>query len=202
MKRTFFILLNLILISNFSISQTNWKAKLNLIEFDSLIHNRIYEIGVDDYQLVQLIEFKNGDFRGTLNHSVWKSNRDEEKVEQIVEKVNISESIAKTLMTNLINNNFENIPICDEENGCIDGLDGTTTYFNVKTSEIEKKQSYWELESDYYYKEPNIPNSIRQSRKILDVINEQFDLEKQFENYLSRLPLGTYIYSSMIIGMK
>jgi len=62
MKRTFFILLSMILISNFSISQTNWETELNLIEFDSLIHNRIYEIGVEDYQIVQLIELKNVEF--------------------------------------------------------------------------------------------------------------------------------------------
>jgi len=105
-------------------------------------------------------------------------------------------------MTNLIKNNFENIPKCDENDGCLIGLDGTTTFFNVKTNKIEKSQSYWELESDYYYKEPNIPNSVRQSRKILDLINEQFDLKVQFGNFTSRLPFGKYIYSSMIMERK
>ena len=192
----------MILISNFSISQTNWKTELNLTQFDSLIHNRIYEIGVEDYQIVQLIELKSGKFKGTLTHSVWTTNRKEERIKIIVQKINIPESTAKILMTNLSKNDFENIPDCNEKEGCLIGLDGTTTFFNVNTNKIERTLSYWELESDYYYKEPNIPNSVRQSRKILDLINEQFDLKEQFENFTSGLPFGKYIYSSMIMERK
>lgn len=192
----------LVLTPLFSTAQADWESELKLTKYDSILHKRIYEIGIEDYQIVQLIEFQNGKFEGALTNSVWTTNRKEEKIKRIIQKTIIPELIVENLINKLEQNNFENILSCDENEGCLNGLDGTTTFFNIKSNKITRTISFWELESNYYYKEPNIPNNVKQSRKIIELINMQFDLKQQFENFTSRLPFGKYIYSSIIMERK
>jgi len=198
LTKTLYIFTILVLISIFSIAQTNWKSELKLIEYDSLLHNRIYEIKVEDNQFVQLIELQNGEFEGSLTNSVWETNPKEERDKRIVQKINIPKSTVDLLMHELKQNDFENIPDC---NNCM-GLEGTTTYFFIKSDKVERTYSYWELESDYYHKEPNISVGLRKSRKILDLINKQFDLKQEFKKFISRLPIKKHSYNSIFMGAE
>lgn len=188
----------LVLTSIFSFAQTDWKSELKLIEYNIDLHNRIYEISVEDYQIVQLVELQNGEFKGTLTNSVWTTNEKEDRIKRIVQKIKIPESIVTLLMNELKQNDFEYIPDCGN---CM-GLDGATTFFTVKTEKVERTYSYWELESDYYFKEPNIPVGVRKTRKILNLINDQFDLKQQYKNFINRLSFGKYAYSSILLNVE
>jgi len=197
LTKTLYILTIFVLTSIFSFAQADWKSELKLIEYDSILHNRIYEIGVEEYQMVQLVEFQSGEFEGTLTNSVWTTNRKKDIIKRIIQTIKIPESIVTLLMKELKLNDFENIP--DSDNYM--QLDGRTTFFTVKTDKVDRTYSYWELESDYYYRERPIPIGVRKSRKILDLINARFDLKKQYENFISRLPFEKNTYSSIILDI-
>jgi hypothetical protein len=70
LRKTLYILIFLGIGINFCFSQTESEKRFGLTEFDSIKHERIYQIEVQDYQITELIEYKNGEFKGILNHSV------------------------------------------------------------------------------------------------------------------------------------
>ena len=47
--------------------------------------------------------------------------------------------------------------------------------------------SYWELESDYYYNQNKVklPVEILKARNFISIINQEFDLKEQFQNFLN-----------------
>ncbi|PQB07317.1 hypothetical protein BST83_09220 [Polaribacter filamentus] len=112
--------------------------------------------------------------------------------------------MVKKLMVELRNRGYENLKDCSEITDCIVGLDGTTITFNMLKNGINKSASYWELELDYYYKTNSveIPKEVFEARKIFEIINEEIDLKKQFENYTSRLPIGKYMFNGIIMEKK
>ena len=201
MKKSLYILLFLGIGLNFCFSQTESENRFGLTELDSKKHDRIYRIQIEDYQNIELIAFKNGEFNGTLSHLVWKTNRNEIRKDSIVQKIAIPSSTVKKLISELNSNGFENLKDCDEVEKCIRGLDGTTTFFKViKDGEINTA-SYWELDSNYYYNQNKVklPAEVIKARELISIVNNEFDLKEQFENFLNRLPNGSYSYSMLIM---
>lgn len=201
MKKSLYILIFLGIGFNICFSQTESENRFELTKFDSNLHVRIYRVQVEDYQNVELINFKNGEFKGILTHSVWTTNRKGIRKESIIQKIAIPNSMVEKLITELNNNGFENLKDCDEIENCISGLDGTTTFFTtIKDGEINSA-SYWEIESDYYYNQNKVklPAEVIKARKLISIINKEFDLKKLFQNFLYRLPNGRYSYSMLIM---
>jgi hypothetical protein len=201
LKKSLYILIFFGIGFNFCFSQTESEIRFGLTEFDSKLHDRIYQVQVEDYQNVELIEFKNGVFNGTLTQLVWKTNRKEIRKDSIVQKIIIPNSTVKKLISELNSNRFETLKDCNEVENCISGLDGTTTFFKaIKDGEINNA-SYWELESDYYYNQNKVklPAEVIKARKLISIINKEFDLKEQFQNFLNRLPNGRYSYSMLIM---
>lgn len=201
MKKALHILILLGIGINFCFSQTESEKRFGLTEFDPNLHDQIYRIQVEDYQIVELIEFKNDVFKGTLTHLVWKTNRKEIRNDSIVQKIAIPNSTVKKLISELKENGFEKLKDCNEVENCISGLDGTTTSFKAIKSGKMNSASYWELESDYYYKQNKVklPAEVIKVRKLISIINKEFDLKEQFQNFLNRLPNGRYSYSMLIM---
>ncbi len=203
MKRIIYILPYLILSLNFSIAQTNNNLELKLLEYDNLSQKRMYEIIVDDYQYLQLIETQNGKFKGIIKHCVWKLDNVEKSKKLIEKKINIPEELVKKLMNDLRQNNFENIPECTEQDGCITDLKGSTTYFNIYTNQINRSISFLKVEPKYQlYKKLNIPTSVIQARKILKLTYNEIDLRILFESFTRKLPSGKYKYGYNTMEIK
>ena len=202
--RKIIVIASIILIGTIAFGQTKSEFQYELTEFDSLIQREIYRIEVAEYQKLELIELKNGEFEGSLIHSVWKTNRKEEQKKKITQKIRIPEKMVKKLMVELRNGGYENLKDCGEIKDCIVGLDGTTITFNMLKNGMNKSASYWELESDYYYKTNSVqlPKEVLEARKIFGIINKEIDLKKQFENYTSRLPIGKYMFNGLIMEKK
>ena len=40
------------------------------------------------------------------------------------------------------------------------------------------------------------------ARKALEIINNEIDLEKQFQNFINRLPIGKYMFNGVIIEKR
>src|SRR5690554_1799159 len=200
-RKTIYILIFLGIGINFCFSQTKSENRFGLAEFDSKKHDRIYRIQIEDYQNVELIDFKNGEYNGTLTHSVWTTNRKGIRKDSIIQKIAIPNSMAEKLISELNNNGFENLKDCNEVENCISGLDGTTTFFKTIKDEEINSASYWELESDYYYNQNKVklPAEVIKARKLISIINKEFDLKEQFQNFLNRLPNGRYSYSMLIM---
>ena len=201
LKKNYFILF-LSLIGILTFGQTNYEH--NLTEFDSLLHKEIYRVDVAEFQKLELIKFNNGKFEGSLTHSVWKTNKKEEQKSKIFQKIKIPEKMVEKLMTELKNSGYEKLKNCSEIKDCIVGLDGTTIIFNFLENGINQSASYWELKSDYYYKTNSIeiPNEVKDARKILEIINNEIDLEKQFQNFTNRLPIGKYMFNGVIMEKR
>ena len=196
MKKTFCI----VLIFGFLIGHQSLTAQMTT-KFNSEIHKNIYRIEVDNYQLVELIEFKNGEFKGSLNHKVFKLNRKEKIRDSVFNKITIPSKMVQSLKLNLNTGGFEYLKDCNEIENCISGLDGTTILFQTVKKDFENNAYYWELTSDYYYKQNDVelPNEVIKARKLLSKINEQFELNKQFQNFLNRLPNVRYLYGMIIM---
>tara|TARA_R110001583_G_C5599151_1_gene404375 strand:- start:116 stop:715 length:600 start_codon:yes stop_codon:yes gene_type:complete len=181
------------LFSSFSIAQTANDLELRLMDYDSLLQKRMYEIIVDDYQFLQLIETQNGKYKGIIKHCVWKLDNEEQGEKLIEKKINIPAELVKKLMDDLRLNNFENIPECTKEDGCITDLNGTTTYFNIYTDQINKSVSFLEIDPIYQlYRKSTIPFPVIQARKILELTYNEIDLRILFEGFKSKLPAGSY----------
>ena len=196
MKKIFFILL--LIVYNLVYSQSNLNTK-----FDGQIHERIYSIEVADFQFLELIEFKNR-FEGNLIHIVYKVDKKENRIDSIIQKIEVSESIVKKMILNLNEIGFEEIKDCREVENCRIGLDGTTISFYTFKNDKYNVASFWELESDYYYNQniEKIPNEVLKARKVFAIINNEFDLRKYFDDFLDSLPLGRYEFNSIIMEKK
>ena len=201
MRKTIYILIFLGIGINFCFSQTESEKRFGLTEFDSIKHERIYQIEVQDYQITELIEYKNGEFKGILNHSVWTVNRKGIRKNNITQNIKIPNLTVEKLISELNERGFENLKDCNEVENCINGLDGTTIFFKAIRNKAMNSASYWELESDYYYNQNKVklPVEILKARNFISIINQEFELKEQFQNFLKRLPNGRYSYSTLIM---
>ena len=119
----------------------------------------------------------------------------------ITQKIKIPNPTVEKLMTELESEDFENIPDCKDVENCIQGLDGTTISFSVIKNGTERNYSYWEPESDYYYKDKIIPEVLK-VREILKSINSEFNLWENFTKFRDRLPKGKYTYGMIVLEKK
>ena len=190
-----------VLTSIFSSAQTDWKSKLKLTEYNSVFHKLIYRIQVDDYQILELTESKSGQFNGTLTTTIWKVKGKNYRAKLIIQKTEIPNLTVEKLINNLQNEDFENIPDCKEVKDCIQGLDGKTISFCVLKKETERNYSYWEPESDYYYKDNIIPEILK-VRKILKTVNSEINLWGNFTKFRDSLPKGKYAYGMIVMEKK
>ena len=204
MKKSIYILFIIGFGANLCFSQTASDKRFGLTQFDPTKHDRIYRIQVEDYQVVELIDLKNGEFKGTVSHLVWTINRKEIRKDSILQKITIPDSTVKKLFVELKDGGFPSLKDCSEIEKCIIGLDGTTTSFSSINELDENFASYWELESDYYYNQNNVklPEEVKKARKLISLINREFELDKQFQSFLNRLPKGRYLYSSIVMEKK
>ena len=181
--------------------QEFWEWEFEMTKFDSLIHEKIYRISIENNQQVELIRLENGNYQGHLNNVVWTTNKKEIRKKRISQVIKIPDSIVRKLFVNLENSYFEKIPDCIEIDGCISGFDGETTFYTTETEKNNKTVSFWELTNDYYYNE-NIPLEVLKAQNIMGSINHEFNLKEEFNEFTSRLPNGKYIYSSLILKIK
>jgi len=64
--------------------------------------------------------------------------------------------------------------------------------------------SFWQLHSDSYYdkKESELYQQIVKARKVFSHIKVEFDLQKQYSDFIKRLPKGTYTYGMIILTKR
>lgn len=182
-------------------AQLDHQSEFKPVVFDTLMHTRIYRIQIDNYQSLELIEFENGEFDGQLTNMILKVERNKTRSRLLIQRIKIPSSIAKRLIIKLKEKDFENIPDCKEISNCISGFDGTTISFSIDKRDFKREYSYWEPESDHYYKDNLIPEIVK-VREILNTINGEFDLWKAFTDFRNRLPSGKYTYGTIVMVVK
>lgn len=187
--------------TNLLSAQNDNKIKNDTNEFNSLIHQRIYQLNIGKHQALKLLEFKNGEFEGSLINSAFKMDR-KNNLELMTVKINVPVKTVKILMDELKEKQFENIPDCKEIKNCIDGTSSSfnTIHFTSITDAKFHKYYYWKTESDYNNKA--LSRETAQVRELLSIINNEINLEKEFQNFVSRLPIGKYTYDGIIITKK
>jgi len=197
--RTTTIFVTTLLVSIQCISQINVGNELKTVDYDSLLHNKIYRIDLRDSQYLELIEFKDGNYAGQLVNSTWEKKGKNYQAKLITQKIRVPENLAKNLMINLRAKDIEIIPKCEESPECITtGVDGTG--ITVTISQRESKKSYyyyWEVESDYYYKKGDIPINIQKLRNILSYLENSIHYKNQFTRFIDYLPKGTYTFGGI-----
>lgn len=181
--------------------QKYWEWEFDMSKFDSIKHEKIYRVTIENNQQVEIIKYTNGHFSGHLNQVIWTTNKKQERLKRISQKIKISDSIAAKLFNKFELNSFDSIPDSYEIQGAINGLDGTTTFFGTETKDRNKTVSFWELTNDYYYNK-NIPNEIIQAQQIIKFINDEFNLENEYNKFISNLPCGRYMYSSLLMTKR
>lgn len=171
------------------------------VEFESHIYTRIYRIQIEDYQCLELLEFENGEFDGLLTNMILKVERNKTRSRLLIQQIKIPSFTVKKLMTILKEKDFENIPDCKDIANCIKGFDGTTISFYTIKPNFKREYSYWEPESDHYYKDNRVPEIVK-VREILNAVNLEFDLWQTFKDFRDRLPTGKYTYGTIVMEVK
>jgi hypothetical protein len=163
--------------------------------FDSTEHKRIYRISKSDYQHIELVENLDGVFSGQLINVIWKVNRKDQRTKAIEQTLDLTSSQVKNIMDIAFVNNIEILPNCEDVDGCVIGLDGTSISFKVITTEVNRDFWYWEPENDYY-QDPSI-SEIISVRTILNAVSEQINLNSLYSSFTSDLPKGNYAFGGL-----
>lgn len=200
MRKTLFISIFLGLFINLSFSQSNF----NQSELDRLNHKRIYQIEIGNDQVIELTENNQSEITGTLTNKVWKTNRKGIRKKQMQNTIKIPDSMAKRLIENFKRDGIDELKDCKKVGDCINGADGTTITFKTYENRIINQASYWQLHSESYYenKENELYRQVVKARKIYSNIKTEFDLQKQFRDFINRLPNGTYSYGMITLTKR
>ena len=200
MKPIKVIIILFLFVAHLLSAQTNNGIKMVATKFDSVTHQRIYQIKTGKHQTLELLEFKNGEFEGRLINSVFKMDR-RNNLELMNIKINVPAQTVKTLMNELKEKQFENIPNCTDIKNCING---TSSSFNpIRFTSITEGKFH-----EYYYRNSKSDDNKTLSedhypaQELLSVITNEINLEKEFQNFLSRLPDGKYTYDAIIFTKK
>jgi len=186
------LLLVTILISLHCFSQ---EKNFNQEELDSLNHKRIYQIKIGETKVIELIENQNSEYNGTLTNKVWKTNRKGVRKKQILNAIKIPDLMVKRLMNNFKKDGITELKDCTKVGDCIRGADGTTIIFNSFENRLINQASFWSLFSDSYYKKENrLYQQVVKARKVYSHIEEEFNLQELYNDFVKRLPKGTYSY--------
>jgi len=151
-------------------------------------------------QHLELIEYLDGTFVGTLTNSIWKVNRREERTTTIEQVLNIPPNHVEQLMNIGFSNDIETLPNCQDVDEYVNGLDGTAISFSIRTPELERAYYYWEPESDYY--QDSTLTETKKVRNILSGIHERMNLRLLFDGFTSELPSGKYAFGGIIMEKK
>ena len=167
---------------------------------------RVYEISVISHpQKVELIEFENGQFTGTVVTEITKGKRRTGFFNRIWRKLwnssnkeitdisPIESKIVKELMTELQKNGIESIENCidDEECSNYGFLDSGSVYFKIISPEVTREYEFDEI---YPLHENNKEETkLRiEAQKLITILYKYVDLEQEFSNLFKRLPRGHY----------
>jgi len=194
---------SILLLFVFSVSSfyaQNKKANFNFTEFNSSLHNKIYKIKIDDYQAVELIEFKNGEYSGSLTNSIWKINLTEGPKKQIIQKIDFSNTMAKSILNECYTQDIETLPSCENVKGYIVGQDGIVVTITIKSNLINRSYSYWEPENDSY--QNSEIKEVKNIRNILNAVNNEFNLTRTFDKFIDGLSTGEYAYGVMVLEKR
>jgi hypothetical protein len=206
MKKIFQILI-LLTIANLSFGQEQkesfWKKYIDEdtkeLKLEEL-NEKNYPLAVriwTDFQMVELINKGDSLYEGQLINYVTKVNRKEEKKGLVSQRLKIPEYVVKRLIEELSNQKIKDLPDSYKVEGYINGLDGITYIFEVKSLGEYRIYSYWSPESDHY-QNPNI-EEVKRVRNILTAINKEFNLRKSFARFRDGLPIGRYRYGGIIM---
>lgn len=200
MRKTKFTVILIGLIVNLSFSQ----SEFNPSELDRLNFKRIYLIEIGNEQLIELTENNQSKISGTLTNKVWKTNRKGIRKKQIQNRIKIPDSMAKRLMQSFKKDGITELKDCKKVGDCIKGADGTTITFSTYQNGIINRASYWQLHSQTYYgnKEIELYQQLVKARKIYANIASEFDLQKQFRDFINRLPNGSYSYGMITLTKR
>ncbi|HYG37363.1 MAG TPA: hypothetical protein VD908_02035 [Cytophagales bacterium] len=190
------IIIILILLPDNSISQ----ELEQITTFDSTSHKRIYKISKSDFQHIVLIENLDGTFNGKLVNTIWKVNRKEERTKLIQQTLKIPPYHVEELMNIGFINNIETLSDCEDVDGCVIGLDGTSISFNIRAPELDRNYWYWEPDNDHY--QDSTITEIKNVRTILDEIDKRISLRTLYDSFTSDLPIGKYAYGGIIMTKK
>jgi len=200
LRKTLYISIFLGLLTNLSFSQ----SVFNKSKLDSLNHKRIYQIEIGNNQVIELTETNQSETIGTLTNKVWKTNHKGIRKKQILNTIKIPDLMARRLLDYFQQDGITELKDCKKVGDCINGADGTTITFRTYQSGILNQASFWQLHSDSYYnkKESELYHQIVKARKVYSHIKSEFDLQKQFRDFINRLPKGTYSYGMIILTKK
>lgn len=109
--------------------------------------------------------------------------------------------MTKRLMDNFKRDGITELKDCKKVGDCINGADGTTITFKTYENGVINQASFWQLHSESYYdnKEIQLYQQVVKARKIYSNIKTEFDLQKQFRDFINRLPNGTYSYGMIVL---
>jgi len=189
-------LLILIFILNLSFlnSQTDKKKESFKTEFDSILHRRIYQVEYSSIHTLELIEFKEGNYKGRLINVLTRYGR---KTKDFVQKITIPELLTEKLMNDFKTLNIETLKGCENlfslENDCVGALDGDGTNIIILTDKINRKLNF---EAIYPGGKENkdFPEKQITAQKILNLVYEKIDFKKLLHQYMKHLPSGNYGY--------
>ncbi|MFK7951873.1 MAG: hypothetical protein AB8B73_03435 [Ekhidna sp.] len=183
----------LLLISTYSNSQ----GLRTGTAFDSVKHQRIYQISRSDFQQIELIENLDGTFQETLTNIIWNVNKKEERTKPIEQTLNVPSDHVEQLMNIGFTNNIETNPNCQDVEGYVTGVDGTSISFGIRTPELERTYYYLEPENDNY--QDSTVSETRKVRTIIMSIHERMNLKLLFDTFTSELPSGKYAFGGIIM---
>lgn len=180
----------------FNLSYAQMDLKTESLNFDNLVHEKIYIIKIDDYQIIKIKKLKDSSYVGNLTNIIWQSNDNGDRIKLISKKTEIPSLEAKKIMEELELNKFETIPDGKTVKGYIVGSGGMTISLIAKKNNTIHKSNYWEPQSNLYYRNTKIPEILK-VRLILKVINGAINYEQKYNEFAKALPDGQYVYGAM-----
>ncbi|MFC7445617.1 hypothetical protein [Mesoflavibacter profundi] len=189
-------LLILVFFLNFSFvnSQTVKKEESFKTEFDRILHKRIYRVEYSSIHTIELIEFKDGNYKGPLINVLTRYGR---KSKDFIQKIIIPELLTEKLMNKFETLKIETLKSCgslfSREYNCVGALDGDETNIIILTDKMNRKLNF---EAIYPGGKENkdFPEKQITAQKILNLIYEKIDFKKLLNQYMKHLPSGTYGY--------
>lgn len=155
--------------------------------------NRIYEIVFDfTPQTIVLEEGNNGDFSGRLltvfdNKTLFGRDTIYTDVKRL------DSSLVKKLMCDLLFNNVEKLPYCEQDYECMmqGCLDADIVEFKIRTHKEFRNPSFECITGD---EEEN--NTRKKASTLIAIVNHNINLQKEMNEVKLRLPAGQYSYFS------
>jgi hypothetical protein len=167
---------------------------LKLTSFDTIKFKKQYQVCIAGLpKIIDFFEMNNGDFEGSLRVVLDRKNGSE--YEEIIKKIELNKELVKVLMFELEKLGIETVMNCEDNKDCIEGLDGDSTTFKIRTATLDKEYSFWELYPNMR-NEKEIPKNRMRAQEILDFIVNRINLKVLYAELKKQLPRGEYSYFS------